>query len=223
MKYSIKDQRLPKKVSILDLDGTILNTSILMEHYVYLINNDIVTPCKEIKLWLNDKKNDELITKVADNYKTKVMRLRNSVIEETAKAVVESLPEDKYNVQVLELIAKDIKNSVLPIIISGSPKYLVKAIARRISVIASGKEGKVKGYGSLYEETGIVPMWKAENKQEFIAKYLTDVFVFRGIGDTFADIPLLEVAKQKILVNPNDMALQKANEKGLKFRIILGN
>ncbi len=203
MRYSVKTGVLPKQVSAYDIDGTIVNTSFVMEHFQYLVEKQIVPKSELLEQWKLDKKNDKLIKDTANEYKERVMVLKNSVRERTVNDMLLSFPKEKFVDETLELIKHDIDNKILPILISGSPKYIVKPFARFLSRMFTKQKTRIKGYGSIYANEGIIPMWDSDSKRSFVKKYLSNVEIIKGVGDSYADIPLLERAKHKYMIHPN--------------------
>ena len=67
MKHSIK-KGIKGNVSLFDIDGTIVNSSLLFEHYLHLCRVGILKPTKGLKAWVKNKKCDKLITEVANEY-----------------------------------------------------------------------------------------------------------------------------------------------------------
>lgn len=199
MKHSIK-KGIKGNVSLFDIDGTIVNSSLLFEHYLHLCRVGILKPTKGLKAWVKDKKCDKLITEVANEYQQEVMKLNYNIVSRTAIDTVNRLNTRKFNKEALKLIAKDKEEGTLSILISGSPKYLVKPFAQRLGV---------KGYGSIYDTEGyatiksIKPMWGSNFKEDFVNKYLSEATIIRGVGDTKSDYYLLSIAKEKYLINPS--------------------
>ena len=199
MKHSIK-KGIKGNVSLFDIDGTIVNSSLLFEHYLHLCRVGILKPTKGLKAWVKNKKCDKLITEVANEYQQEVMKLNYNIVSQTAIDTVNRLNARKFNKEALKLIAKDKEEGTLSILISGSPKYLVKPFAQRLGV---------KGYGSIYDTEGyatiksIKPMWASNFKEDFVNKYLSEATIIRGVGDTKSDYYLLSIAKEKYLINPS--------------------
>ena len=199
MKHSIK-KGIKGNVSLFDIDGTIVNSSLLFEHYLHLCRVGILKPTKGLKAWVKNKKCDKLITEVANEYQQEVMKLNYNIVSQTAVDTVNRLNTRKFNKEALKLIAKDKEEGTLSILISGSPKYLVKPFAQRLGV---------KGYGSIYDTEGcttiksIKPMWTSNFKEDFVNKYLSEATIIRGVGDTKSDYYLLSIAKEKYLINPS--------------------
>lgn len=199
MKHSIK-KGIKGNVSLFDIDGTIVNSSLLFEHYLHLCRVGILKPTKGLKAWVKNKKCDKLITEVANEYQQEVMKLNYNIVSQTAIDTVNRLNTRKFNKEALKLIAKDKEEGTLSILISGSPKYLVKPFAQRLGV---------KGYGSIYDTEGyttiksIKPMWASNFKEDFVNKYLSEATIIRGVGDTKSDYYLLSIAKEKYLINPS--------------------
>lgn len=194
-------QNYLKKVAIYDLDGTILKTSLLMEHYIYLVENKYVSNCTYLEQWLKDKKNDTLIYNTANEYKEKLETLSYDIIRETAKKTIKSLPFHRFNMFVLERIFVNKSNNVYNVVISGSPAFLVKELTRRLGI---------KGYGSIYEEldnkfTGeIQPLWTSFTKKALMTKTgLSQMYIDQAYGDTKGDLSILASAKNKYLINPS--------------------
>ena len=199
MKHSIK-KGIKGNVSLFDIDGTIVNSSLLFEHYLHLCRVGILKPTKGLKAWVKNKKCDKLITEVANEYQQEVMKLNYNIVSQTAIDTVNRLNTRKFNKEALKLIAKDKEEGTLSILISGSPKYLVKPFAQTLGV---------KGYGSIYDTEGcttiksIKPMWASNFKEDFVNKYLSEATIVRGVGDTKSDYYLLSIAKEKYLINPS--------------------
>ncbi len=139
MKHSIK-KGIKGNVSLFDIDGTIVNSSLLFEHYLHLCRVGILKPTKGLKAWVKNKKCDKLITEVANEYQQEVMKLNYNIVSQTAIDTVNRLNTRKFNKEALKLIAKDKEEGTLSILISGSPKYLVKPFAQRLGVKLIGTQ-----------------------------------------------------------------------------------
>ena len=66
---TIKEMKeMKRNLLISDLDGTLTNKSLVLEHYGHLINKGIVTDDGSYKAWTQDRKNEKLIVQCAMSY-----------------------------------------------------------------------------------------------------------------------------------------------------------
>lgn len=193
-----------KKVSVFDIDGTIYMESLLMKHYELLIEDEILPKSELLNSWMNDKKNESLIYQTANEYKERLKAITLEQAKSTAKDLVGKIKLSELHPFVINKIAKYKRDKTTDIVlISGSPKFIVKEFAKVLGV---------KGYGSIYETCDkgffngdIQGMWGEEHK-EFLMEHLglnkaKEIIAF---GDTGGDLGLYKFADKRFLIEPTE-------------------
>lgn len=217
------------KLAIFDIDGTIFRSSLLIE----LINGfvaDGVFPEDayremedDYRAWL-DRKGDY------DNYLGKVIEIYDRNIagcdEEDVKRVVERVlqsEKDKVYRFTRDLVKRAKEDGYFIMAISGSPEFIVSKFAQHMGFDAY--------YGSIFEIkegrfTGEViskDSWK--NKKGIIERFVNestddvDLADSMAVGDSGADIPMLEAVGKPIAFNPDRVLAEHAQKAG--WRIVV--
>jgi phosphoserine phosphatase len=199
---------------ITDLDGTLTKGSIVLNHALFLESKGIIDTQGTGNAWVSDRKNEKLIVNLAMAYRTGITGLK-----------LDDLMIDEYigTIKIAELTSaiNELKgNDVL--LITGSPSYLAEPFAR---VLEGVLDCTIKVEGSIYEVvdnriTGKITRPAFAGKQEIINENPEFENSDLGLGDTFSDFPILNNAKRKILVEPNQDTLEKYKSAGIEFEVL---
>lgn len=155
---------------------------------------------------------------VVKAYDQAIQKLSREQFEAAAQAVFEEYKDQTYT-YTRDLI-EDLKNQgYLLFAISGSQKEIVSLIA--------GYYGFDDNIGSSYEYldgrfTGAkeVASWvKGDALNQLISKYGASTKDSIGVGDTYSDIPMLEITDNPIAFNPDRRLFEAATAKGWKIVI----
>ena len=220
---------MKKTLALLDCDGTILKESLVLLHCGFLEKNGVINTRGAYGAWESDMKNEHLITQCAMVYQHALigltleeMRVDEFIISEFIKNG--TFQEEKFYSETLEIIANQDNECH---VITGTPSFLAEKLFQLISPM-------IEVHGSVYEYgthgfTGIitVPMFSAETKQGTVDRILAKKnYDFNrhhiiGCGDTMSDLPLFEIADERILVEPTRDTLIKYSKLGYTFNQII--
>lgn len=195
-----------KNAVLSDLDGTILKTSMVLDHACFLHDNGIVNLGNLPDLWRKDVKDERYIGKLAERYRENITGM--TVEDVFAKDFVkQKIAETDGFYSTLERL-KDAKSAGSDVyLISGSPSFLLTPFARHFGF---------KSKGSLYERdksgafTGKVRgMFNADAKRKHISSLkVAQYHNVVAYGDTASDVPLFQVANHSVLVAPHQNTLK---------------
>lgn len=239
-----------KTIVLSDVDGTIVNGSLLLNHACFLHDEGVFDFKDLSSLWRSDEKNEDLITRLAEGYR-----------EQMVGKTLEELKFERFLSQSFSLLgsvfmvnkagSRLVYSSALLLqflaaggarvfFISGSPEYLVAGLAatlddyaRRLAdlVDIDEPENRCGFYGSVYERddagrlTGNIDgMFSAKAKTKVVG-HLVETLEHNtviALGDTASDMPLLARANHAILVAPHDKTAQVFKASAIMARILQG-
>lgn len=206
-----KGEQPPDQTLILsDVDGTLVKGSLVLQHAVDLHESGFIDLGRLPNFWVNDKKNEDLVTSLADAYRMSLIgkRVDGLMVNRTLNKLLHN--EDNHY-SVMKRLIKSGEDGARVILISGSPDYLINPFANRFNFESTSTKYHTDKNGSLTGEIDL--MATADAKEGFIktldvGKY-DDVV---AVGDTASDFPLFEVADRAILVEPTDETISKVIE-----------
>lgn len=212
-----------KKLGVFDIDGTIFRSSLTVELVNGFIKAGIFPKVakKEMETdylaWMNRQGH-------YDTFAKKLIEILFKYLPGSEKNAVDSVVDEVITWQkdrvyryTRDLIKSLKEKSYTLIAISGSPSYIVQKFAREM--------GFDIAYGLPYEMqngvfTGeVLSMNPVEHKelvlQSIIDKYEIDADLSQSVavGDTNADIPMLEMVGRPIAFNPNKELAEHAKAK----------
>lgn len=189
------------RIVLSDVDGTIVRDSLVLKHAIYLENSGIIDLDGLGDKWLNDSKNEELISDLAVKYREEI--LGKSLDELMVDDYLESITSDGSNFYDTLRRLRDLRGEGSEVVlISGSPSYLVdrfankygfKSSASRYHFVENAFNGDVDGMFASASKKAYVESLGLGNYSEVIA-----------FGDTMSDKPLFDVANYSVLVDPTD-------------------
>ena len=215
-----------------DIDGTIFRNSLMIEHFIKLINFEVIDP----EIWYTKVKKvyDEWEKRHGDfeQYLETLAGVYLENLKGVNKLYIEFIADHVINVNG-DMVYKYSRNQIewhkkqghKVFFISGSPDFLVSKMAE--------KHGATEFRGTLYlvdednKFTGeIVKMWDSESKKrvikELIKKYDVDLENSYAYGDTTGDLSMLRMMGNPIAINPNRLLLESIREdKKLSERAII--
>lgn len=201
-----------KKLVISDVDGTLLNTSLVLYNAVELHREGKIDVGDLADRWEADKKNEELITALAIKYVSELKDKDVTLIE--ANSTVRTLLSERKNFySTLRRLVKLKQEGYDVVLITGSPDYLVKPFAEKfgfnfVASIYHKEAGKFTG--------DITLMAGSNAKVAAIAKLdLQQYDEVIGMGDTASDVPILQVSDHTVLVDPTQETLAALRQKGI--------
>lgn len=194
---------MKKRINITDIDGTLVRGSLVLDFFGFLKPENPV-----FKAWKRNPKDENLIKDCADEFTKVIKRYKKKNIDKMAEKFI--FEYDDFYIESLKVISKNRNHRTY--LISGSPNFLVKPLAKRLE-----KEMKIDitGFGSVYQSkngkyTGevLTPMFVREEKLKKINQLKKNYKIDCGIGDTSSDEFILKFAEKRFLVEPNPDTLQ---------------
>lgn len=215
-------KEMKRNLLMSDLDGTLTNKSLVLEHYGHLINKGIVTDDGSYKAWTQDRKNEKLIVQCAMSYQRAIAgkRVCDLDVDNFISEFVDN--EENWYQDVMEFVtvAKDLgKYDVL--LITGSADFLVEPLCEALGI---------DGFATIYKRelktgilTGEVVGMFAEEQKDNCIKNNVDLHLYDnviGIGDTASDFGIFKHCQANYLVKPTKETLEKLILKGVKIEKI---
>lgn len=188
-----------------DVDGTILQGSLVLEHAVSLHNQERFDLGSLPAQWMDNKKNEHLISTLAEAYRDAIsgQRVEDLGIEEFLDTLCEN--DNSFYSSMNRLLDYRANGSEVTLI-SGSPHFLVSSFAERYGFNGVGSEYHTNADGEL--NGNVRGMFGADAKREYVADMqLHHDMNIHAYGDTPSDAPLFEAASYSVLVAPNDTTL----------------
>jgi len=213
-----------KRIGFFDIDGTIFRSSLLIELLNGLVRAGVFPKKAEKEMeedylaWLDRKGSyDNYLGKVINIYDRNI---KGKMEEDIIKVVREVLELEKNKVYrfTRDLVNSMKKDGFILVAISGSPNFIVKPFAEYMGFDAC--------YGSVFRTdagafTGDVEnndLWKDKRAvvEQFIkgAGFAADMEHSTAVGDSGADIPMLEAVGRPIAFNPDYVLADHAKRKG---------
>jgi HAD superfamily hydrolase (TIGR01490 family) len=218
-----------RKLAIFDLDGTLVTSHLwlgIVKHHLktkenlfsvfwYLFSHVALAPFWKMKLIPTEK--------YYKSWGQDLALTMKGIKTDRAKAIFEwlvdqyLLPSSKKNV--LEKLKKHQEEGFLTILTSGSFQELVKIIANRLDIdFAIGTELEKKS--DEFSGKIVPPFCFGQGKAEKVKNFLSEKnlkinfkesFVY---SDSFFDLPILEMAGNPVVVEPDKKLLEIAKNKG---------
>lgn len=200
-----------KKLVLSDVDGTIVRGSLVLNHACVLAEAGVIGGLEIALAWKADPKNEDLITALAEHYRAGVVGM--TVEDLKVDEFIDSILADKgnfYSTMDRLLQFKDEGYDV--ILVSGSPTYLVKALASHFGFYGVGSSYLTDDAGRFTGEC--VGMFSASMKREYVSGLnLAQNSEIIAFGDTASDVALFEVASHSVLVEPSEITMTAIGEK----------
>ena len=218
-----------RKIAIFDLDGTLVNSHLwlgIVKHHLktkenlfsvfwYLFSHMALAPFWKMKLIPTEK--------YYKSWGQDLALTMKGIKTDKAKVIFEwlsdqyLLPSSKKNV--LERLKKHQEEGFLTILTSGSFQDLIKIIANRLNIdFAIGTELEQKS--DEFSGRIVSPFCFGQGKAEKIKNFLSEKKLkinFKesfAYSDSFFDLPILEMAGNKVVVEPDKKLLKIAKNKG---------
>ena len=215
-------KEMKRDLIISDLDGTLTKKSLVLEHYGYLIKNDIVKDDGTYKAWSMDMKNEKLITECAMSYQRAIIGKSINELEVMDFVTEFVYNDDNWHLEVMETleVARDFGNTDI-VLITGSADFLVQPLCEILGFDSFStiytrdlKTGKLDG--------NVIGMFAEGQKSECIQKNI-DLHLYNeviGYGDTASDFGIFQYCHKNYLVEPTKETLEKLVLKGVKIEKI---
>lgn len=191
-----------------DVDGTLVKGSLVLQHAVDLHESGFIDLGELPNQWVKDKKNEDLVTELANQYRLALVgeKLDGIRVKETMDRLFNA--EGSFY-STLDRLVKSKQEGARVVLISGSPSYLVEALAKKFGFEFSASKFHTDNDNSF--NGGIDLMATAEAKHNFISTLNTSEYgEIVGVGDTVSDFPLFDASHRAILVAPSVETIEKA-------------
>jgi HAD superfamily phosphoserine phosphatase-like hydrolase len=210
-----------KRIVLTDVDGTIIRSSFVLTNAADLHDSGDVDLGEAPNDWRQDMKNEDKVTQLAINYQQSIVGQDVAFVR--AKDTVKKIMASRENFySTLDQLIEYKQKGYEVVLITGSPDFLVKPFADKFgfkycsSVYHKDETGKFTG------EITLMAGSKAK-KKAIDGLNIDDYDEIIGIGDTASDIPILEVAHQKILVDPTQETLDEFKKRNIQVDSIIHN
>lgn len=202
-----------------DIDGTLYRDSLMIEHFKKLLKYEVLDPVlwyghveKTYKKWQKRRGNyEDYMEELADIYVNAIKNLNKDETAFITKQVIDLKGDAVYQFT-RERIKYHHKMGHHVFFISGSPDYLVEAMAEKYQAT------ECRGTTYLVDQQGnftgkVIRMWDAQSKAEAIAEFtskynlsLKDSYAY---GDTNGDYSMLTSVGHGYAINPTKELLNR--------------
>lgn len=208
-----------RKAAFFDIDGTLFRNSLLVEHFIKLSENGILSNnawTDEIGPLFEKYQNrlgayEDYLDKAALVYQKSIVGLDKDVIERYSKQVIE---ENKNKVYLVTRKAVEWHrtNGDLIFFISGSPDFLVDDFAKFYGATESISTSYVFDENNKFSGK-INPMWDGKSKLSAIIdldkRYNINLDSSYSYGDTNGDITMFQMVGNPHAINPSFELIDK--------------
>lgn len=205
-----------------DIDGTLYRDSLMIEHFKKLLKYEVIDPAlwyghveKTYNMWKKRRGNyEDYMEELADIYVNAIKNLNKNDTAFITKQVIELKWESVY-MFTRSRIEYHLQQGHHVFFISGSPDYLVEAMAEKY------KATECMGTKYLTDDKGnftgeIIRMWDADSKKiaikELTKKYNIDLSQSYAYGDTNGDYTMLCSVGHGYAINPTHELLGRLTD-----------
>ena len=202
------------KAAFFDIDGTLFRNSLLIEHFLKLVEAGILDRSiwtEEIGPLFSKYENrlgayEDYLNKSALAYQKAMVGLDKEIVDMYAQIVLAENKDKVYNVT-RNAVKKHIEEGYLIFFISGSPDFLVDGFSKLYKATDSISTNYVFDENNKF--TGkVIPMWDGESKLGAVGrlkeKYDIDLSKSYAYGDTNGDITMFDLVGNPHAINPSD-------------------
>lgn len=207
------------KAAFFDIDGTLFRNSLLVEHFLKLVDADIL----DKKIWTNEigplyskyenrqGAYEDYLEKSALAYQRAMIGLDKEVVDRYAKIVLDENKNKVYNIT-KNAVRKHFENGDLIFFISGSPDFLVDDFSKLYNATDSISTEYIFDENNKF--TGkVLPMWDGASKLAAVEKlrkrYKIDLDNSYAYGDTNGDITMFQLVGNPHAINPSFELIDK--------------
>lgn len=201
------------KAAFFDIDGTLFRNSLLVEHFLKLVDAGIL----DRKIWTDEigplyskyenrlGAYEDYLEKSALAYQRAMVGLDKEVVDKYAQIVLKENKDKVYNVT-RNAVKKHIADGYLIFFISGSPDFLVDDFSKLYEATDSISTSYIFDENNKF--TGkVLPMWDGESKLAAVGKlrekYDIDLSKSYAYGDTNGDITMFQLVGNPHAINPS--------------------
>ncbi|MBN2795055.1 MAG: HAD-IB family hydrolase [Clostridia bacterium] len=205
-----------------DIDGTLYRDSLMIEHFKKLLKYEVLDPVlwyghveKTFKKWQKRRGNyEDYMEELADIYVNAIKNLNKYDTAFITKQVIDLKGDAVYQFT-RERIEYHHKMGHHVFFISGSPDYLVEAMAEKYHAT------ECKGTTYLVDDQGnftgkVIRMWDANSKAvaiaELTSKYNLNLQESYAYGDTNGDYSMLTSVGHGYAINPTKELLHRLKD-----------
>lgn len=208
-----------RKAAFFDIDGTLFRNSLLVEHFIKLSENGILSNnawSDEIGPLFEKYQNrlgayEDYLDKAALVYQKSIVGLDKDVIEKFSKQVIEENKNKVYMVT-RKAVEWHRSNGDLIFFISGSPDFLVNDFGKFYGATESISTAYVFDENNRFSGK-INPMWDGKSKLSAIIdldkRYNIDLDSSYSYGDTNGDITMFQMVGNPHAINPSFELIDK--------------
>ena len=210
------------KAAFFDIDGTLFRNSLLIEHFLKLVEDGIL----DKKIWTDEigplyskyenrlGAYEDYLNKSALAYQKAMVGLDKKIVDKYAQIVLTENKDKVYNIT-RNAVKKHIKEGYLIFFISGSPDFLVEGFSKLYEATDSISTSYIFDENNKF--TGkVLPMWDGKSKLEAVGKlkekYNIDLSKSFAYGDTNGDITMFQLVGYPHAVNPSFELIEKLYE-----------
>ena len=201
-----------KTAAFFDIDGTLYRDSLMVDHFKKLIKYEVLDPGiwhgeakKKFENW--DKRHgdyEDYLLEVAEVYRQGMTGLNKEYVDFITNQVIKLRGERVYK-YTRGRIKWHLDQGHEVILISGSPKFLVKRMAEKYNVKHYSATEYLIDENNKY--TGeLIQMWESKDKIIEIDKYVKELDIdlssSYAYGDTNGDLSMLKKVGNPIVINP---------------------
>ena len=183
-------------IALSDVDGTIIKGSLVLRHACLL--HDLGNLPDQ---WRRDQKNETLIQDLAEAYREGIIgKTESDIMADEYVKFIASNPANFYTTLYRLRLMRNRGTRV--VLVSGSPSFLVDKLGARFGFDTAATRYLTNSQGRFTGEYR--GMFTSESKRAYLkGLHLERYPSVVAFGDTRSDVPLLECANWRILVDPN--------------------
>ena len=207
------------KAAFFDIDGTLFRNSLLIEHFLKLVEDGIL----DKKIWTDEigplyskyenrlGAYEDYLDKSALAYQRAMIGLDRKIVDKYAQIVLDENKNKVYNVT-KNAVKKHHEEGYLIFFISGSPNFLVNDFSKLYNATDSISTEYIFDENNKF--TGkVLPMWDGESKLAAVTKlekkYDLDLENSYAYGDTNGDITMFQLVGNPHAINPSFELIDK--------------
>jgi len=207
------------KAAFFDIDGTLFRNSLLIEHFLKLVDGGIL----DKKIWTDEigplyskyenrqGAYEDYLEKSALAYQRAMVGLNKEIVDKYAEIVLNENRNKVYNIT-RNAVKKHIKEGYLIFFISGSPDFLVDGFSKLYDATDSISTEYIFDENNKF--TGkVLPMWDGESKltavEKLKNKYDINLEQSYAYGDTNGDITMFQLVGNPHAINPSFELIDK--------------
>lgn len=188
-------------IALSDVDGTIIKGSLVLRHACLLHDSNILDLGDLPDRWRRDQKNETLIQALAEAYREAIIgKTEADIMADEYVKFIANNPANFYTTLYRLRLMRSRGTRV--VLVSGSPSFLVDKLGAHFGFDTAATRYLTDPQGRFTGEYH--GMFTSESKRAYLkGLHLERYPSVVAFGDTRSDVPLLECANWRILVDPN--------------------